>query len=146
MRLARKISATCALFLQRKGTIRCTVTASRCFSTDLPQGGLEVPCKHNDIPRSAEICALVLQITSCFIIDENLIFCDSPNRQIKVLVKFSRHTVFPDVHYVAFLHLCRPSTSTWLMEKQFVLPTLEIDRRYCVGVAANQFNRTPCKK
>ena len=40
----RKISAACALFLRRKGTIRCTTTGSRRFSADLPQGGLEVPC------------------------------------------------------------------------------------------------------
>ena len=42
--IPRKISAASALFLRRKGTIRCTITASRCFSADLPQGGLEVPC------------------------------------------------------------------------------------------------------
>ena len=40
----RKISAACLLFLRRKGTIRCRVTASHRFSGDLPQGGLEVPC------------------------------------------------------------------------------------------------------
>ena len=41
----RKISAACSLFLRRNGTIRCTVTGSRRFSADLPQGGLEVPCE-----------------------------------------------------------------------------------------------------
>ena len=40
----RKISAACSLFLRREGTIRCRITASRRFSDDLPQGGLEVPC------------------------------------------------------------------------------------------------------
>ena len=40
----RKISAACALFLQRKGSIHCVVTGGRCYSRDLPQGGLEVPC------------------------------------------------------------------------------------------------------
>ena len=30
--------------LSRKGSIRCRITASRRFSADLPQGGLEVPC------------------------------------------------------------------------------------------------------
>ena len=40
----RKMSAACALFLERGGTISCTVSGSRRFSSDLPQGGLEVPC------------------------------------------------------------------------------------------------------
>ena len=40
----RKISVACALFLQRQGTIVCTVTEPRRFSDDLHQGGLEVPC------------------------------------------------------------------------------------------------------
>ena len=42
--LPRKISAACSLFLQRGGSIRCIVTGERCYSSDLPQGGLEVPC------------------------------------------------------------------------------------------------------
>ena len=41
----RKISAACSLFLRGNGTITCIVTAARRFSVDLPQGGLEVPCK-----------------------------------------------------------------------------------------------------
>ena len=32
------------LFLLQGGTIRCRVTASRYYSEDLPQGGLEIPC------------------------------------------------------------------------------------------------------
>ena len=40
----RRISAACALFLQKGGSICCTVTGARKYSTDLPQGGLEVPC------------------------------------------------------------------------------------------------------
>ena len=39
----RNISAVCSLFL-RAGTITATVTNSRQYSNDLPQGGLEVPC------------------------------------------------------------------------------------------------------
>ena len=42
----RKISAACSLFLRRKeSTIQCTITGKRRCSADLPQGGLEVPCK-----------------------------------------------------------------------------------------------------
>ena len=40
----RRISAACSLFLRRGGMIDCIITASRRFSADLPQGGLEVPC------------------------------------------------------------------------------------------------------
>ena len=41
----RMISATCSLFLDRgNNTITCIVTGHRCYSSDLPQGGLEVPC------------------------------------------------------------------------------------------------------
>ena len=31
------------LFLRRGGRIQCQVTGSRCHSSDLPQGGLEIP-------------------------------------------------------------------------------------------------------
>ena len=41
----RKISAACSLFLDKEDTtITCTITGKRCYSSDLPQGGLEVPC------------------------------------------------------------------------------------------------------
>ena len=40
----RRISAACALFLLREGNIKCTITGSRRYSIDLPQGGLELPC------------------------------------------------------------------------------------------------------
>ena len=37
----RKILSVCSLFLRKNGTIVCKVTGSRCYSRDLPQGGLE---------------------------------------------------------------------------------------------------------
>ena len=41
----RMISAACSLFLDRGNkTITCIVTGHRCYSSYLPQGGLEVPC------------------------------------------------------------------------------------------------------
>ena len=40
----RKISACCALFLRARGSITCIVQGSKRYSSDLPQGGLEVPC------------------------------------------------------------------------------------------------------
>ncbi len=43
--LPRKVLRVCSLFLRRGGTIHCRVTGGRRFSSDLPQGGLEVLCK-----------------------------------------------------------------------------------------------------
>ena len=40
--LPRKISKICSLFLRRGGIIQCSVTGNRRYSTDLPQGGLEI--------------------------------------------------------------------------------------------------------
>ena len=40
----RTISAVCSMFMRRDGTISCRVTGSRRYSSDLPQGGLEIPC------------------------------------------------------------------------------------------------------
>ena len=42
--MPRRISAACALFLQHHRSIRCEVTGDRRHSSDLSQGGLEVPC------------------------------------------------------------------------------------------------------
>ena len=41
----RAISSVCSLFLGRNGTIMCEVIGARHYSIDLPQGGLEIPCK-----------------------------------------------------------------------------------------------------
>ena len=43
--LPRKVSRVCSLFLRRGGTIHCRVSGGRRFSSELAQGGLEVPCK-----------------------------------------------------------------------------------------------------
>lgn len=42
--LPKKISSVCSLFLRRGGLIWCTVRGSRQYSSDLEQGGLEIPC------------------------------------------------------------------------------------------------------
>ena len=41
----RKISVACSVFLELGGIIRCTMMGPRQYSTDLRQGGLDVPCK-----------------------------------------------------------------------------------------------------
>ena len=43
--LPRKVSTLCSLFIRRGGTIHCQITGRRHYSADLPQGGLEVPCR-----------------------------------------------------------------------------------------------------
>ena len=43
--LPRAQSKIYSLFLFRNGTIDCIVIGARRYSADLPQGGLEVPCK-----------------------------------------------------------------------------------------------------
>ena len=59
----KKISSVCSMFLLRGGTLRCRVTASRRYSGDLPQGGLEIPCMltfeggAKDIAKACEIHA-----------------------------------------------------------------------------------------
>ena len=42
--LLRKMSKVCSLFLRKGGSIRCKVTGSRHYSSNLPQEGLEIPC------------------------------------------------------------------------------------------------------
>ncbi len=42
----RNISALCHFFIRRCGTITCQVTGVRRYSSDLLQGGLEVPCTY----------------------------------------------------------------------------------------------------
>ena len=39
-----RISSIFSIFLRRGGTINCTVDESRQYSSDIPQGGLEIPC------------------------------------------------------------------------------------------------------
>ena len=41
----RNISSLCAAFLRRGGVMKGTVTETRRYSSDLEQGGMEIPCK-----------------------------------------------------------------------------------------------------
>ena len=42
--IPRKISAICSIFIRRGDSIVCLVDGSHRYSSDLPQGGLEIPC------------------------------------------------------------------------------------------------------
>ena len=39
----RTISPICSIFIRRGGTIKCLISGGRRYSSDLPQGGLEIP-------------------------------------------------------------------------------------------------------
>ena len=52
--LSQKITCVCSLLLRRGGSISCQVMGGRQYSSDLPQGGLEIPCTlmfNGNIPR-----------------------------------------------------------------------------------------------
>ena len=42
--LPKKISQMCSMFIQEVGEILCIVIGNRRYSSDLAQGGLEIPC------------------------------------------------------------------------------------------------------
>ena len=68
--LPRKVSRLCALFMRRGGTIRCSASGRRRHSTDLPQGGLEVPClllfrgEAKEIKKLVKLCSTILNVKS----------------------------------------------------------------------------------
>ena len=51
----RKVSAVYSLFLRRNGSIQCRVTGQKRYSSDLPQGGLEIPCVYTFTGVSAQV-------------------------------------------------------------------------------------------
>ena len=51
----RNISVECSAFLRRGGIITCTITGARQYSSDLPQGGLKIPCRFTFSASSEEI-------------------------------------------------------------------------------------------
>ena len=57
--LPRKVSCVCSLFLRRGGSINCIVTGRRRYSADLPQGGLEIPCKLIFSGKPREIAKII---------------------------------------------------------------------------------------
>ena len=52
----RRISAVCNVFIRRGGRILCIVDGGRRYSADLPQGGLQVPCKLVFCTGKEELC------------------------------------------------------------------------------------------
>ena len=62
------ISSICSSFLRRGGSISCQVTATRCYSADVPQGGLEIPCqlifrgKKSDLSKIEKLTKVAIKI------------------------------------------------------------------------------------
>ena len=63
--IPRIISSVCSLFL-KQGTVSYTITGSRQYSHDLPEGGLEVPSKltfHGEPPSILELKKLLSKVS-----------------------------------------------------------------------------------
>ena len=76
----RKFSAVCALFLNRGGTMICKVTGERLYSRDLPQGGMEIPCRYIFRGQSTDI----EKVKKVF----NLVFSDA-DKNIPTMIQSS---------------------------------------------------------
>ena len=50
-----KLSHLSSIFIRCGGRIMCTVTGTRQFSRDLPQGGLEIPCTYDFVGKKKYI-------------------------------------------------------------------------------------------
>ena len=67
----KKISNVCSVFIRKGGSILCRTSGSRRFSSDLPQGGLEIPCvlifKGNvkDTAKAKRLIEDTLKLKSC---------------------------------------------------------------------------------
>ena len=51
----RHISTLCNVFLRCGGSISCIITGRHQYSRDLPQGGMEIPCKYRFVGSPKEL-------------------------------------------------------------------------------------------
>lgn len=58
--IPKRISQVCSIFIRQGGSICCTITGNRKYSSDLPKGGLEVPCTLHFKGRTKEMKKLKL--------------------------------------------------------------------------------------
>ena len=83
----RKVSAACSLFLRRESMMECTITGARCYSADLPQGGLEVPCElrfkgnAQDVAKLKKLLAPAESSSNVLVEDAPV---DSPERRLSL--------------------------------------------------------------
>jgi len=73
----RKISAICSIFIRRAGSITCVGNGTRHYSSDLPQGGLEIPCVlkftakiQSEAAKTESLLVSALNVTSTGISEE----------------------------------------------------------------------------
>ena len=66
----RSISPICSIFIRRGGIITSRANGHRCYSEDLPQGGLEIPCvftfstkSHKEANKTSRLLESTLSIT-----------------------------------------------------------------------------------
>ena len=79
----RRISALCNAFIRRGGTIQCTVDGSRRYSADLPQGGLEVPCKLLFSISTEELCKKIEKMV-CAALSNTTFSLDSSTSKVHI--------------------------------------------------------------
>ena len=83
----RKLSAICAMFLHRGGSITCQVNGRRQYSRDLPQGGLEVPCMLTFCGVKSQLVkvqALVKKVAAYSATKNPVTETDMPCKKIKI--------------------------------------------------------------
>ena len=71
----RRISPLCSVFIRRNGNIKYIIIGPRRYSSDLPQGGLELPCKcvfsTHDAEESSHLRKLITDSLSKLCYGEN---------------------------------------------------------------------------
>ena len=83
--IPRKISAICSIFIRRGGSIVCLVDT---YSSDLPQGGLEIPCILKFLAsNSNEADKTRQQLESTFLHASNFTCADTATSSSEVVAK-----------------------------------------------------------
>ena len=90
--VAGTVSAACSLFLRRESTMECTITGARCYSADLPQGGLEVPCELRFKGNAHDVAKLKTLLAPAES-SSNVLVGDAPVEQPRKKIKFDVITV-----------------------------------------------------
>ena len=53
--MPRVISTSCAIFIRRGGSILCKIIGRHRYSRDLPQGGMDVPCRLHLMGKKGDV-------------------------------------------------------------------------------------------
>ena len=80
--LPRNISTLCHIFLRRSGNIVVQITDKRKYSSDLPQGGLEVPCSLIFVGESEDL--LKIEKLKCAVPASLPIAVEPPKKRAKI--------------------------------------------------------------